>query len=138
MRRAPDSSPGLHRLQRAYYGIAIGVLIAVTLYWGKVVFVPLALAILLSFALTPAAEWLERRRLGRWPSVFIVSFAAFAAVAGVSFVAGNQVVRLAGEMPKNLDRIQHKLQPLFAFAERVEKIEEMARPDPAKNKKMQE
>ena len=38
-------------------------------YLAKGVLVPLTVAVLLSFLLTPACDWLERRKLGRVPAV---------------------------------------------------------------------
>lgn len=41
------------------------VVIVAALYLSKGVLVPLTLAVLLSFLLSPVCDWLERRRLGR-------------------------------------------------------------------------
>jgi hypothetical protein len=42
------------------------VLVIVVLYWAQAVLVPIALAVLLTFVLTPPVSWLERW-LGRVP-----------------------------------------------------------------------
>jgi predicted PurR-regulated permease PerM len=47
---------------------SLAVVVAV-LYLAKGVLVPLTLAVLLSFLLVPMCDWLERRKLGRIPSV---------------------------------------------------------------------
>ena len=44
------------------------VLVVVVLYWAQAVFVPIALAILLTFVLTPPVTWLQRW-IGRIPVV---------------------------------------------------------------------
>jgi hypothetical protein len=44
------------------------VLVIVVLYWAQAVLVPIALAVLLTFVLTPPVSWLERW-LGRVPAV---------------------------------------------------------------------
>jgi len=49
--------------------LAVGVVAVVALYLGREVFVPVALAILLSFALAPAVLLLRRCHFGRVPSV---------------------------------------------------------------------
>src|SRR5579862_1084007 len=51
--------------------IAVGVVIA-TLYFGRQIFIPLALALVLSFLLTPLVGWLQRIRIGRLPAALIV------------------------------------------------------------------
>src|SRR6188472_853658 len=47
------------------------VLVVVVLYWAQAVFIPVALAILLTFVLTPPVTWLERW-IGRVPAVLTV------------------------------------------------------------------
>jgi predicted PurR-regulated permease PerM len=44
------------------------VLVVVVLYWAQAVLVPVALAILLTFVLTPPITWLQRW-IGRIPAV---------------------------------------------------------------------
>ena len=53
-----------------------GVLVIVVLYWAQAVLVPIALAVLLTFVLTPAVGWLERW-LGRVPAVLAAATLVF-------------------------------------------------------------
>lgn len=46
------------------------VLVIAVLYWAQAVLVPIALAILLTFVLTPPVSWLERW-VGRVPAVLL-------------------------------------------------------------------
>ena len=46
-------------------------LVVAALYWLQAVLIPLALAVLLTFLLSPVVGTLERRGLGRVPSVFV-------------------------------------------------------------------
>ncbi len=52
------------------------VLVIVVLYWAQAVLVPIALAVLLTFVLTPPVSWLERW-LGRVPAVLAIVTLAF-------------------------------------------------------------
>ena len=63
-----SSGPNIALLP-ALIGIAIFVLIVASLYWAQAVLIPVALAILLTFLLSPVAAALERIGLGRLPSV---------------------------------------------------------------------
>lgn len=68
---------------RVANGVAAVVLAAVligTLYVGREVFVPIALAILLSFVLAPLVRVLERWRIPRPVSVIGVVLLAFASI----------------------------------------------------------
>ena len=51
---------------------SIAVVIA-ALYLAKGVLVPLTLAVLLSFLLSPVCDWLERHRFGRIPAVLVTA-----------------------------------------------------------------
>jgi predicted PurR-regulated permease PerM len=63
--------------------LAVAVVIVVSLYFGREVFVPMALAILLSFALGPLVLLLRRWRLGRVPAVIVAVLLAFSMIGGV-------------------------------------------------------
>ena len=52
--------------------LAIAVVVVGALYWAQVVFIPLGMALFLTFLLTPIVRSLQRRGLGRTPSVLIV------------------------------------------------------------------
>ena len=58
-----DSSKTL----KSWVTFAGWVLIVVVLYWAQAVLVPFALAVLLTFVLTPPVTWLERW-IGRVPA----------------------------------------------------------------------
>lgn len=84
------------------------VLIVAVLARAEAVFVPLALAIVVAFALGPPVRLLERA-LGRVAAVAVVVLVALAAVAGFSYLLERQVVDLSAEMTKYSDSIQRKM-----------------------------
>ena len=84
------------------------VLIVAVLSRAQAVFVPLALAIVVAFALGPAVRLFERA-LGRVGAVAVVVIVALAAVAGFSYLLERQVVDLSAEMTKYSDSIQRKM-----------------------------
>lgn len=87
---------------------SIAVVIA-ALYLAKGVLIPLTLAVLLSFLLSPVCDWLERRRLGRIPSVFVTASLGFTLLGAVTWTAAVQVTRLAPKIPEYQQNIQAKL-----------------------------
>ena len=72
--------------QKAFYRLAVILMIVGVLYWAQAVFLPLALAVLFAFALSPVAWWLERRRLGRVPAALVSTAAAIGLIAAVLVV----------------------------------------------------
>ena len=78
------------------------------LYLARDVLVPMALAILLAFLLTPAVTWLERRRLGRILSIIIVVGASLTAIGGLTWVVEQQFVEFGAHLPNYRENIQDK------------------------------
>lgn len=87
---------------------SIGVVVA-ALYLAKGVLVPLTLAVLLSFLLSPVCDRLERLRLGRIPAVLVTAMLAFSALGIVAWLAIVQMIDLAPKMPEYQENIQTKL-----------------------------
>ena len=79
------------------------------LYLAKGVLVPLTLAVLLSFLLSPVCDRLERWRFGRIPAVLVTALLAFTMLGVVAWMAVVQMNNLAPKMPEYQDNIQAKL-----------------------------
>ena len=90
-----------------------GIVLAIGgLYFGRDIFVPFALAILLSFALTPLVNWLGRWKLPRLAAVLIAVALAFILIAGIAFVVGRQLIQLANNLPGYQTTITQKIRSL--------------------------
>lgn len=90
-----------------------GIVLAIgALYFGQDIFIPFALAILLSFALTPLVNRLRQFRLPRIAAVIVAVTIAFILIAGVAFVIGRQVVQLANNLPAYQTTITQKIRSL--------------------------
>jgi predicted PurR-regulated permease PerM len=97
------------RADRPVWGtLATVVLIVAVLSRAEAIFVPLALAIVVAFALGPAVHLFERT-LGRVAAVAVVVVAALAAVGGFGYLLERQVVDLSAELTKYSDSIQRKM-----------------------------
>lgn len=75
------------------------VLVVVVLYWAQAILVPVALAILLTFVLTPPVTWLERW-IGRVAAVLTVVTLLFAVVALAGWGLARQMNHLAEDLPR--------------------------------------
>ena len=94
-------------------GTIVTVVVAVVaLYLARAIFVPFALAVLLSFALGPPVDMLRRWHFGRVPSVFLVVLFAFLLILGIASLIGSQVAHLAGNLPQYQSNIVHKVEAL--------------------------
>jgi predicted PurR-regulated permease PerM len=79
------------------------------MYFTGEVLKPLALSILLSFALAPAARLLERCGLPRVAAVVLTVVIALGLLAGIGYVVGQQLTTLAKRMPDYQGNIETKL-----------------------------
>jgi len=70
---------------------------------------PLALAVLLSFALAPLAGFFERRRVPRVIAVLLTVALALGSLGGIGFVVERQLSTLAHQLPEYQERIQEKV-----------------------------
>lgn len=93
----------------------VGFVIA-ALYFGRDIFVPMALAILLSFVLAPIISWLRRRRFPRTPAVITVVLLAFLAIFGFGVVVAGQISQLGNNLPQYQSNIQEKIRSLRSTA----------------------
>ncbi len=101
----PPLVPGL----RGLLTLAVGVVLIAALYLGREVFVPLVLAVLLSFVLAPVVNLLRRLHLGRVPSVIVAVLLALGVIGGIGTVIGTQVAGLAGNLPQYQTTVQTKV-----------------------------
>ena len=97
-------------------GAVIAAIIIGALYLGREVFIPIALAILLSFALAPLVRLLQRVRLPRPAAVLLVVLFAFAAIFAVGGLIASQLTELASELPRYEFTMQEKIRSLRGTA----------------------
>lgn len=82
------------------------------LYFGREVFLPIAVALLLTFAIAPVVSWLKRAGIPRLAAVIASVLGAFAALALFSFVVATQVSDLAQNIPVYQVNIVTKIRAL--------------------------
>jgi len=80
-------------------GVVIGVVVIAALYFGKEVLLPVTVAILLSFVLSPLVKLLRRINIPR-PVAVLFSVLALATIAGIGTLVATQVVELAADLPR--------------------------------------
>lgn len=88
----------------------IGAIVVAGLYIGHELFVPLALAILLSFILAPVVVVLRRLRVGRVLSVVLAVLLAVTIFATLGTIVTMQMTRLAADLPRYEYTIRDKVQ----------------------------
>ena len=85
------------------------VVITAALYWAKAVVLPVALAILLTFLLTPIVNALWRCGLGRAPAAVLVVVLVFSLVGAIGWTMATQISTLTSELPTYTDNLKQKI-----------------------------
>lgn len=89
--------------------LALLAVVTAGLYFGRELFVPLALAVLLSFALAPVVRWLRRFRMPRVPAVLTAVALAFLVIGAFGTIVAWQVMDLAESLPRYQTNIERKI-----------------------------
>ncbi len=84
------------------------------LYLGRDILAPLALALLLTIAALPVAEWLERRGVPRVPAVSLVLLLVVSALGTLLAIVVSQALALAAELPRYEQVLRSKLLDISA------------------------
>ncbi|HEX4080316.1 MAG TPA: AI-2E family transporter [Rhizomicrobium sp.] len=96
--------------------MVVAAIVIAGVYFARPVLVPLALAILLAFALAPVVTLLRRWRVGHVVSVLLATLFAMAAMCVVVLFIGTQLAHLAADLPHYQRNIAHKLRSLETSA----------------------
>ena len=99
------SSPEL----RTLVAIAVGAIVVATLYIAQDVLIPITLAVMLSFVLSPLVGLLRRMGLWRAPAVALSVLVALGAIGLIGTLLGSQAATLAVDAPQYVEAVQDKL-----------------------------
>ena len=138
MRTRPSSLTPVAALS-GIWALLLTAFVVAALYFGRSVFVPIALATLITFLLSRLVTRLERW-IGRIAAVLVTVIAMFTIFAAASWVVGRQVIDLADKLPDYQANIATKLRslrlpaagPLARFSSSVHALQnELVAPSPA-------
>ena len=104
----PPATPSYQTLT----GLGVGVTVIAALYFGKDILLPITVAVLLSFVLSPLVGTLRRLRIPRVVAVVFSVGLALAIIGGVGALLGSQIVEVAGDLPLYQTTIEKKVDVL--------------------------
>ncbi|HWS75227.1 MAG TPA: AI-2E family transporter [Quisquiliibacterium sp.] len=97
------------------------------LRWASPVFIPVLLGLLFSYALAPATDRLERRRVPRALAAAIVILAVFGAVSATVWSLADDAVDLVEALPQSAAKLRQALRPRPGEPEgSIEKVQKAA------------
>jgi predicted PurR-regulated permease PerM len=92
--------------------VAVWIVAIVAALWflrtARTLFIPIALAVLVSYALDPIVEWLARRRIPRVLASAVVVTAAVAAIALGAYGLRSDIGRVLDGLPQGIERAREE------------------------------
>jgi predicted PurR-regulated permease PerM len=101
-----------NRRGTALINMAVAALIVGALYFGREIFVPVALAVLLSFVLAPFVRRLQSLRIPRTASVLIAVFFGFSIIFSLGGLMVSEATHLAAKLPGYQQTLSDKVESL--------------------------
>ena len=108
----PARAPATDALTPKFMTAVIAAVVVCALYFGRPVLMPLALAVLMSFAIAPLVGVLRHLRLGHMPAVLLSLVLALVILSAVGTFVGSQFAGLAADLPRYQTNIGHKIQSI--------------------------
>ena len=103
--------PGQARVSSA--NIALWILTVLVTLWflrlARSFFIPIAMGVLISYALEPAVSWLEQRKLPRTLGTGVVMLLVLLLGAGAAYMLRDDVMQLVNTLPETLERAREML-----------------------------
>src|SRR4051794_13224210 len=103
---------GTARVLARLWFVVVAVLVITILYVAKVLFLPLAFAVLFAFLLAPVVSWLERLRLPRALAAVLVIFGFAALLGAAAWMLFTQLVAVTNDLPTYRDNITQKMEAI--------------------------
>lgn len=108
--------PSTDSLTRKFMLAVIAAVVVSGIYFGRPVLMPLALAVLISFALAPLVGLLKRWHLGNVLPVLISVLLAIVVLTSLGTFMGSQLAKLAAELPGYQTNLSNKIQSVVGGA----------------------
>jgi predicted PurR-regulated permease PerM len=107
----PPNQPRV-RVNGAWVSLLTLVLVVAVLWAAKAILLPLALGIILAFALTPVVKLFDRYRLPRFMGVTLTMLLALGIVGGIGYVVVDQFAELSTQLTRYTSSMRHKVAEL--------------------------
>jgi predicted PurR-regulated permease PerM len=101
---------------RILLNIVAALATVATLYFAKEVLLPITLAVMLSFVLTPVVQVLQRLRFPRAASAVLAVFAAIGLIGTVGAMIGRDAASFSSDAPGYAKTIEDKVQGIQGYA----------------------
>ena len=126
---AEPEKPGLEETARSAVPLYLLVIFAAIgmLWWAKIVFIPLVLGFIVSYALAPVVDWFQKLGVPRGLSAAVLLIAILLGIGASAFSLRDEAVDLIESLPEAVEKIQAAAREEFAGSRRtIEKVQKAA------------
>jgi predicted PurR-regulated permease PerM len=106
---SPHVDPAVAPSYQTLTGLGVGITAVAALYFGRDILLPITVAVLLSFVLSPLVGTLRRLQIPRAVAVVFSVGLALAIIGGVGALVGRQIVEVASDLPLYQTTIEKKV-----------------------------
>ena len=96
----------------AFTNLFMSAIVVAALYFARDILIPIVLAVLLTFVLTPLVTFLQRWRVPRTIAIIAAMLVAVMIILSLGTMVANQVNQLATELPRYQTTLREKVQGL--------------------------
>lgn len=121
----PTAGAGWQRAVVSLTGTVVGVVVIGTLYWAQSVFIPVALAVFLTFLLGPLVNRFHQLGLPRVPSVVVSVLLTAVVLGGIGWLVTDQIGSLLEELPRYRQTVKRKVETIKQVAKGPSQVREM-------------
>ena len=110
--------------------VLAGLVLAIAcLYWARAIFIPIALALLITFLLSPVVAMVRRSGLTQVPAVIVVVSLTCLLAGGLGWALFSQITTLANDLPRYRETIARKITDVQRVGRggAIEKVEDTAK-----------
>ena len=107
-----DSSLSSDERLRARVGVLVGLAVVVALWWGRVVWIPLVLSVLISYALEPVVAFLGRHRVRRSLGVPLLLVALLMTFGSGAYLLRGQAGAFIDALPNTAHTVAEAIRDL--------------------------
>ncbi|HXJ00067.1 MAG TPA: AI-2E family transporter, partial [Micropepsaceae bacterium] len=104
------------RIAFPYFGLIPAAIVVAGLYFGRPVLLPLAIAILLAFALAPFVSGLRHLGTGRVFSVLLSATLSIGMIGTIALFVASQVMQITDQLPLYQENLVQKIQTIRGSA----------------------
>ena len=126
---AEPEKPGLDDTAKMAVPLYLLVIFAAIgmLWWAKIVFIPLVLGFIVSYALAPVVDWFQKLGVPRGLSAAVLLIAILVGIGASAFSLRDEAVDLIESLPEAVEKIQAAAREEFAGSRRtIEKVQKAA------------